>query len=161
MKVVVIGPSGLHTLVCDIDREDLREQLAEVEASDLDDEEKSRRGANVILGLLLGPLRGGLLLVSQCLTMRGAPRVIRAHLRPSSRTGSLFLIMLLGIVVFSIVSPGLCRSALRGWSPLDGMSFEVSVVSQGDLLLDLMGWGTRLGRLVVRSLLMLCMTATG
>ena len=40
---VVSDPSGLHTLVCDINREDLKEQLAEVEASDLDDGEKSRK----------------------------------------------------------------------------------------------------------------------
>ena len=36
-------PSGLHTFVCDINREDLREQLAEIEASDLDEDEKSRK----------------------------------------------------------------------------------------------------------------------
>ena len=39
----VSDPSGLHTLVCDINRGDLREQLAEVEASDLDEEERSRK----------------------------------------------------------------------------------------------------------------------
>ena len=41
--IVVSDPSGLHTLVCDIKREDLKEQLAEVEASDLDDGGKSRK----------------------------------------------------------------------------------------------------------------------
>ena len=40
---VVSDPSGLHTLVCVINREDLREQLAEAEASDLDDDEKGRK----------------------------------------------------------------------------------------------------------------------
>ena len=40
---VVSDPSGLHTLVCDINREDLREQSAEVEASDFDDDEKNRK----------------------------------------------------------------------------------------------------------------------
>ena len=39
----VSDPSGLHTFVCDINREDLKEQLAEVGASDLDDDEKSRK----------------------------------------------------------------------------------------------------------------------
>ena len=39
----ISDPSGLHTLVCDTNREDLRGQLAEVEASGLDDEEKSRK----------------------------------------------------------------------------------------------------------------------
>ena len=68
--------------------------------------------------------------------------MIRVHLRPPSRTGSLFLIMLLGVVVLAMVSPGLCRSALRGLSPEEGRSFAIFVVSQGDLLLDLMGLGT-------------------
>ena len=35
-------PCGLHTLACDINREDLREQLAEVEASDLDGVKKEQ-----------------------------------------------------------------------------------------------------------------------
>ena len=39
----ISDPSGLHTLVCDINREDLRGQLAEVEASGLDEEEKNRK----------------------------------------------------------------------------------------------------------------------
>ena len=39
----ITDPSGLYTLVCDINRGDLREQLAEVEASGLDDDEKSRK----------------------------------------------------------------------------------------------------------------------
>ena len=39
----ISDPSGLHTLVCDINREDLIGQLAEVEASDLDEEEKNRK----------------------------------------------------------------------------------------------------------------------
>ena len=38
----IADPSGLHTLVCDINREDLREQLAEVEASDLDGVKKEQ-----------------------------------------------------------------------------------------------------------------------
>ena len=40
---VVSDPSGLHTLVCNINREDLREQLAEVEASDLSEDDKNRK----------------------------------------------------------------------------------------------------------------------
>ena len=40
---VVSDPSGLHTLVCDINREDLRDQLAEVEASDLSEDDKNRK----------------------------------------------------------------------------------------------------------------------
>lgn len=36
-------PSGLHTLVCNINREDLREQLAEVEDSDLSEDDKNRK----------------------------------------------------------------------------------------------------------------------
>ena len=39
----VSDPSGLHTLVRDINKDDLKEQLAEVEASDLDDDEKSKK----------------------------------------------------------------------------------------------------------------------
>ena len=39
----VSDPSGLHTLGCDINRGDLKEQLAEIEASDPDDHEKNRK----------------------------------------------------------------------------------------------------------------------
>ena len=45
----ISDPSGLHTLVCDINMEDLRDQLAEVEASDLNEEGKNRK-RSVILG---------------------------------------------------------------------------------------------------------------
>ena len=118
VKIVVTDPSGLHTWVCDINREDLREQLAEVEASDLDDGEKSRKRGKCHTRLASWSPRGRSAIGIAVLDDEGSPTSDKgASEALKSHWESLFLIMLLGIVVLSIVFPGLCRSALRGLSP--------------------------------------------
>ena len=114
---LVSDPSGLHTLVCDINRGDLKEQLAEVEASDLDDDEESRKRSKCHTRLASWPPKGRSVVGITVLDEEGTLRAIRMRLWPPSRTGSLSLVMLLVIVVHLIVSPGLCRNALKGLSP--------------------------------------------
>lgn len=89
---VVSDPSGLHTLVCDINREDLREQSAEVEASALDGDEKNRKRTKFHTRFILGPLGGGLLSASQSWLRMGARRMTKVLSRLWSRTRGLYLI---------------------------------------------------------------------
>ena len=106
--------------MCVTNREDLREQLAEVEAFALDEDEKNRKRSKFHTKLAPWSPKGRSVVGITVLAEDGSPTNDKDSLRPLSRTGSLSLIMLLGIVVLLIVSLGSCRSALRGLSPYEG-----------------------------------------
>ena len=86
---VVSDPSGLHTLVCDRNREDLREQLAEVEASALDGGDKNRKRIKIHTRLSSRSLKGRFVVGVTVLAEDGSPtndkgafEALRSHWEP-------------------------------------------------------------------------------
>ena len=117
MTIVLLMTPLVFTPLRVILVEDLREQLAEIEAPDLGEDEKSRKRGKCHTRLASWSPKGRSVIGVTVLDDGGSPtgdkgasEALRSHWEPVFNN-------VVGVVVLLICSPCLCRSALRGLSP--------------------------------------------